>query len=237
MANSFAHGSNDVANAIGPYAAIYFVWRNSSVEMTSVVPIWILVVGGAGLVLGLATYGYKIMRILGVKMTRLTNSRGFVVEISAAAVVCIGSRFSLPISTTHCLVGAVAGVGLLEGRAGFNWVLMLRFIVGWVATLVVAGLTSALFTAQGIYSPNNFSASRRYYMAQYLENTTAGISGLLASSGVPGMAEASAQLNASLAALPAPLLNIKPGAALQLQAMQYYAGATVWVGNVTGTGG
>ncbi|PSC68172.1 Phosphate-repressible phosphate permease isoform A [Micractinium conductrix] len=233
MANSFAHGSNDVANAVGPYAAIYFVWQHSSVQMSSEVPIWILAVGGAGLVLGLATYGYKIMRILGVKMTRLSNSRGFVIEISAATIVFIGSRFGLPISTTHCLVGAVAGIGLLEGRKGFNWVLMLRFFVGWVVTLVLAGLTSALFTAQGIYAPNNNSASRREYMADYLEASTAAISAALAGSGVPGTWEASAALNASLAALASPLLNIVPGAQLQQQALIDIANATTWVAGST----
>ncbi|KAL4447592.1 hypothetical protein ABPG75_004811 [Micractinium tetrahymenae] len=229
MTNSFAHGSNDVANAVGPYAAIYFIWLHSSVEMSSTVPVWILVIGGAGIVLGLLTYGYKIMRILGVKMCRLSHSRGFVVEISAATVVFLGSRFSLPISTTHCLVGAVSGIGLLEGRRGFNWLLMLRFIAGWVATLVVTGLTSALFTAQGIYSPNNNMAGWRFKLDTYLINTTEAISAALAGSGVPGTLDQSAQLNASLAALPSPLLDATLGAQVQAQALQYYQMATTWV--------
>jgi sodium-dependent phosphate transporter len=114
------------------------------------------VVGGVGIVLGLATYGYKIMRVLGVKMVRLTNSRGYCVELSAAAVIIVGSRYGLPLSTTHCLVGAVTGVGLVEavsgrkpegatttGRKAFNWLLLVKFFCGWVATLVVAALTSA----------------------------------------------------------------------------------------------
>lgn len=240
MTNSFAHGSNDVSNAVGPYAAIYFIWRTSSVQSTAAVPVWILVIGGAGIVLGLLTYGYKIMRILGVKMCRLSHSRGFVVEISSAMIVFLGSRFSLPISTTHCLVGAVSGIGLLEGRRGFNWLLLLRFVLGWVATLVVAGLTSALFTAQGIYSPNNNMAGRRYQLDTYLINTTEVISAALAGSGVPGTLAQSAQLNASLAALPNPLLDATLGAQVQAQALQFYAQATTWVtcaANATAGGG
>ncbi|EFN59965.1 hypothetical protein CHLNCDRAFT_133070 [Chlorella variabilis] len=232
-ANSFAHGSNDVANSIGPYAAIYGVWQTSTVAQQTDVPIWILAVGGAGIVLGLATFGYKIMRVLGVKMTRLTNSRGFVMELSAAIIVVISSRFGLPISTTHCLVGAVAGIGLLEGRKGFNGVLLLRFFGGWIATLVVAGLTAAAFTAQGVYSPCNPAASQRSDMADYLINTTSAISALLAGSGQPAAAASSAALNASLAALPVPLLNLQQGAAVQLQALQDYRAATAWVGNAT----
>lgn len=122
----------------------------------SAVPEWILVMGGLGIVVGLATLGYKIMRVLGVKMTRLTNSRGFCVELAAALTVIIGSRYGLPLSTTHCMVGAVTGIGILEGSKGFNAMILVRFFFGWVATLIVAGLTAALFSAQGIYTPNYY---------------------------------------------------------------------------------
>lgn len=94
------------------------------------------------------------MRVLGVKMTKLTNSRGYCVELAAALVVILGSYFGLPLSTTHCMVGAVTGIGLLEGRKGFNFALLIKFFLGWVATLLVAGLTAAAFTAQGVYAPN-----------------------------------------------------------------------------------
>jgi sodium-dependent phosphate transporter len=234
MANSFAHGSNDISNSVGPYAAIYFVWLHSSINMEeSQVPVWILAIGGVGLVLGLLTYGYKIMRILGVKVTRLTNSRGFIVEISGAIVVMLCSRFGLPISTTHCLVGAVVGIGMLEGQQGLNWRLLFRFFIGWVATLVVVALTAAAFTAQGIYSPNNSTAGRRYQIDMYLQNTSAAISGLLEGSGVPANSAASAAINASLAALPNPLLDVTNAAAVQLQALQAYRAATTWVLNAT----
>lgn len=172
MCNSFAHGSNDVANAVGPYAGIYAAWRCSCVNSKSEVPIWILVVGGCGLVLGLATYGYKIMRVLGVKVTRLTNSRGYCVELAAAFVIILGSSYGLPLSTTHCMVGAVTGIGVVEAVSGrrpegenrrrsLNWKLLIKFFGGWVATLVVAALTSAAFTAQGIYAPNRVDTDQR----------------------------------------------------------------------------
>jgi len=94
------------------------------------------------------------MRVLGVKMTRLTNSRGYCVELAAATTVILGSRYGLPLSTTHSMVGAVTAIGMLEGRKGFNYILLVKFFAGWVATLVVAALTAAAFTAQGVYSPN-----------------------------------------------------------------------------------
>jgi sodium-dependent phosphate transporter len=112
------------------------------------------------------------MRVLGVKMTKLTNSRGYCVELSAAAVIILGSRYGLPLSTTHCLVGAVTGVGIVETVSGrkpanagtdnkraFNFLLLLKFFCGWVATLIITGLTSAAFTAQVRFA--DLPASRR----------------------------------------------------------------------------
>ncbi|KAI3429392.1 hypothetical protein D9Q98_005487 [Chlorella vulgaris] len=232
-ANSFAHGSNDVSNAIGPFVAIYSVWTTFAVSAKVDVPVWTLVMGGGGIAMGLATYGYKIMRVLGVKMTRLTNSRGFIVEISSAAIVVISSRLGLPISTTHCLVGAVAGIGLLEGRRGFNWLLLFRFLLGWVATLVVSALAAAALTAQGVYSPSNNAAAQRTDMAAYLENSTAAISALLAGSGMAANAAASAALNASLASLPDPLISLQLGTDVQQQALLDYYRATSWTSNGT----
>lgn len=160
--NSLAHGSNDVANSIGPLAAIYTIWDTSAVPADdTVVPKWILAIGGVGMVAGLATLGYKIMRSLGVKMCKLTPSRGFSVELSAATIVIIGSYLGLPLSTTHCMVGSVSAIGMLEGAKGFNGMLLLKFFAGWIATLLVAGLTSAAFTAQGIFAPN-LTMSERY---------------------------------------------------------------------------
>jgi sodium-dependent phosphate transporter len=182
-ANSFAHGSNDVANSVGPFAAVYGVWVCTCINSKSTVPQWILIVGGVGIVIGLATYGYKIMRVLGVKVTRLTNSRGYCVELAAAAVVILSSRYGLPVSTTHCMVGAVAGIGIVEGRKGFNGLLLLKFFAGWVATLVVAGLTCAAFTAQGVYSPSRGSTIYRANLNAGFNTTNVGISNTLLAAG------------------------------------------------------
>lgn len=165
--NSFAHGSNDVANAIGSMAAIYSIWQCTCAQSKAPVPIWMFVIGGVGLVIGLSTYGYKIMQALGVKMTKLTNSRGYCAELTAAIIVIISSRYGFPVSTTQVITGAITGIGLEEVISAklrgdprpanrFNWILLLKFFMGWVATLVVCGLVSAAFTAQGVYAPNYY---------------------------------------------------------------------------------
>lgn len=95
MCVSFAHGANDVANSIGPLAAIYSIWSTSSVETSSSVPLWILLLGGTGIVLGLATYGYKIIQAVGIKLTKISPARGFAVEMGVAIVIVFGSRYGI----------------------------------------------------------------------------------------------------------------------------------------------
>ncbi len=180
-ANSFAHGANDVANSIGSFAAIYAIWQCSCAESKAQVPIWMFVIGGVGLVVGLATYGYKIMRALGVKMVKITNSRGYCAELTSAVIVIVASRYGFPVSTTQVITGAITGIGLVEvisakmrkeTRPGslFNWWLLCKFFLGWVATIVVAGLVSAAFTAQGIYAPyKNGVDSRAQFNAAFNE--------------------------------------------------------------------
>lgn len=113
---AFAHGSNDVANGIGPLAAVVsIVSSGGEVMQKSELPLWILVLGGGGIVLGLVTLGYRVMLTVGKKITELTPSRGFCAELAAATTVVIASRTGLPVSTTHILVGAVLGVGLARG--------------------------------------------------------------------------------------------------------------------------
>lgn len=121
------------------------------------VPIWILAMGGAGIVAGLAMWGYRIILAIGVKLTKLTPSRGFSIEIGAAITVLIASQVGLPVSTTHCQVGATMGVGLVEGKAGsVNWKQFFFICVGWVFTLVFTGFVSAIIYLIVTYSPSNF---------------------------------------------------------------------------------
>lgn len=137
--DSFCHGANDVANSIGPFAGVIAIYNTREVVAKSAVPVWILALGGAGIVIGLATLGYKIMASIGVNLVRVTPSRGFTIEMGAAIVVLVGSGQGIPLSTTHCQVGSTVGVGCLEGTKGINWKLLVEVFVGWIVTMVVAG--------------------------------------------------------------------------------------------------
>ena len=137
---AFAHGSNDVANAVGPLSAAL-----SALGLTDgTVPIWILAVGGVGMVIGLATWGYRVIETIGTKITDLTPTRGFAAQFATATVVIVHSYSSLPISTTHTLVGSVIGVGLAGGLAAVDLSVIGKIISSWIITVPVAALTAAL---------------------------------------------------------------------------------------------
>ena len=145
-AMAFAHGSNDVANAVGPIAAVVGVLNNGgNVMAQSPMPAWILLLGGGGIVLGLATYGFKVMATIGKKITELTPSRGFAAELGAATTVVLASATGLPISTTHTLVGAVLGVGLARGIAALNLRVISTIFMSWIITLPAGAGLAILF--------------------------------------------------------------------------------------------
>ena len=145
-AMAFAHGSNDVANAIGPLAAIAGVVESGGVIASkSAVPTWVLILGAIGIVVGLATYGFKVMATIGRKITELTPSRGFAAELGAATTVVFASSLGLPISTTHTLVGAVLGVGLARGIAALNFQVIGTIVMSWLITLPAGAGFSILF--------------------------------------------------------------------------------------------
>ena len=152
--NSFAHGANDVANSIGPLAAVIAVYEHGSIPEDMSCPTWVLVLGGAGIVVGLACLGYKVMAAIGVNMVKVTPSRGFAIEIGSAFVIVTGSQLGLPLSTTHCQVGSTVGVGLMEGKNSVNWSLVYQVFAGWVITLVVCAITTAAIFAFGYYAPS-----------------------------------------------------------------------------------
>ncbi|MCD6524944.1 MAG: inorganic phosphate transporter [Thermococcus sp.] len=141
---ALAHGANDVANAIGPVAAVYTVATMGMAGMKVPVPRWILALGGLGIAVGVATYGYKVMETVGKKITELTNTRGFTIDFSAATVVLVASWLGLPISTTHTVVGAVIGIGLARGVKAINKDIVRDIIISWFVTVPVAGLISAV---------------------------------------------------------------------------------------------
>jgi len=143
---AFAHGSNDVANAVGPLAAVVnVVSSGGDIAAKSSMPSWILLLGGAGIVFGLATYGFKVMGTIGRKITELTPSRGFAAELGAAATVVFASGTGLPISTTHTLVGAVLGVGLARGIGALNLRMIGSIFLSWVVTLPAGAGLAILF--------------------------------------------------------------------------------------------
>lgn len=142
---AFAHGSNDVANAIGPLAAVVGVVQTGGVFTETPVPNWILLLGGAGIVIGLSTWGYRVIMTIGRKITHLTPSRGFAAELAAATTVVIASGTGIPVSTTHTLVGAVLGVGLAKGVSALNLGVVGRIILSWIITLPVGAVLSIIF--------------------------------------------------------------------------------------------
>ncbi len=143
---AFAHGSNDVANGIGPLAAVVSIVQTGQVGQESALPLWILVLGGGGIVIGLATLGYRVMKTIGTRITELTPSRGFCAELAAATTVVVASRLGLPVSTTHIIVGAVLGVGLARGIAAIDLRVVLGIVTSWVVTLPIgAGLAAFFF--------------------------------------------------------------------------------------------
>ena len=141
---AFAHGSNDVANAVGPLAAVVAILKDGQVNMQVVMPTWILAMGGGFIVFGLLIWGAKVMATIGEKITELTPSRGFAATFGAATVVLICSKMGLPISTTHTLVGSVIGVGLARGLATLNFDIIKMIAISWISTIPFTAIISML---------------------------------------------------------------------------------------------
>jgi PiT family inorganic phosphate transporter len=149
---AFAHGANDVANAIGPLSAAVQTAQDGLVAAKATVPLWALLLGGTGIVIGLATYGWKVMETVGKKITALTPSRGFCAQFGAATTIVIASKLALPISTTHTLVGAVLGVGLARGIGAINLATVRDIAVSWVITIPAGALLAiVIYMTLGLF--------------------------------------------------------------------------------------
>ncbi len=146
---AFSHGANDVANAVGPLAAVINIIRTREIAMEVPVPLWILGLGGIGIVVGLATYGYRVMRTVGEKITQLTPSRGVAADVAVTATVLACSRLGMPVSTTHTLVGAIMGIGLVRGLGAVNKRVTRNIFGSWLITVPVAAVLAMVLFLLG----------------------------------------------------------------------------------------
>ena len=144
---AFAHGANDVANAIGPLAAIVSIVNGGANALVSKtpVPVWILGLGSIGIVIGLSTWGWRVIETIGKKITELTPVRGFSAEFAAATTIVLASRLRIPISTTHTLVGGVLGVGIARGIENLNPRVVRDIFTSWIVTLPAGAGMSIVF--------------------------------------------------------------------------------------------
>ena len=142
---AFAHGSNDVANAVGPVAAIISVAQTGLVSQQSALPLWVLVLGGVGIVIGLATLGRHVIETVGARITDLTPTRGFSAELAAAFTIVFASGTGMPVSTTHTLVGAVLGVGMARGISAINLGVVGRIFISWIVTIPAGAGLAIIF--------------------------------------------------------------------------------------------
>jgi phosphate/sulfate permease len=152
---SFAHGSNDVANAIAPICAILAIYETGALSSKAPVPRWVLVMGAFGIVVGLALFGYKVIISIGFRLTKLSPSRGFAIQLSTSFVVVLASYLGIPVSTTQSTIGGTIGVGAVEGVGGVQWMFMLNVFLGWVGSFFITCLSSAGIMAFCYYSPSS----------------------------------------------------------------------------------
>jgi phosphate/sulfate permease len=142
---TISHGANDMANAVAPLASVWMVYSTGLVSSKAEIPFWILLYGGIAMDIGIITMGHHIMAALGNRLTLMTPSRGFCIEIGAMLTVLVASKLGLPVSTTHCMTGATTGVGLCNGSLGaVNWKLLAIIAFGWVLTCPAAGVVTGL---------------------------------------------------------------------------------------------
>jgi len=141
---AFAHGANDVANAIGPLAAVFSISKQGFVDPSSSIPLWVLLLGGFAIIIGISTWGYKVIETVGSKITNITPSRGFAATFGAATSVLICSKLGLPVSTSHCAVGGVIGVGFIKGAGAIDFKVVRKIALSWIITIPAAALLTVI---------------------------------------------------------------------------------------------
>lgn len=142
---AFSVGANDVANAVGPLAGIFSIIKSGGFQQQIKIPLGLLVLGGAGIMIGMSTWGYKVIATVGRKITQLTNSRAFSIDFSAATSVLLASKLGMPVSTTHAVIGAVCGVGLARGLDAIDFRIVKKIIISWIATVPASAITCIIF--------------------------------------------------------------------------------------------
>ena len=168
--DSLAHGANDVANAVGPFATVFLLYNGEKIGSNLDMGEWrymILGFGGAGISIGLLLYGSQILRAIGVKLAVITPARGFCIEMGSASIVILGSYYGIPLSTTHCQVGSTVGVGMLEGLGGINWVVVGKSFFGWLVTCLFVAVLAGLLAGFGGFAP-----SARYPVVNFVNCST-----------------------------------------------------------------
>ncbi|MDF2577294.1 MAG: hypothetical protein K0S74_778 [Chlamydiales bacterium] len=143
---AFAHGANDVANAIGPLAAVLSTLENKAIVFNDSTPTWLLALGGVGIIIGLTTWGWRVIETIGKKITELDPTRGFAAEFSASLTIVIASKFGMPVSTTHTLIGCLLGVGLARGISAINLNTIKQIVISWLITVPIGAILCIIFT-------------------------------------------------------------------------------------------
>jgi len=151
----FAHGAGEVGYMAGPLCAIWDIINTNKIQSSVSSPIWIIVIGASGLVVGLATYGYKVTQAVGIKLSKITATRGFSAELATSFVIMIASQYGLPTSSSQCITGGILGVGLIEGMGGVNWRFFGQTVASWLITILFMGFGTAALFSQGIYAPHS----------------------------------------------------------------------------------
>jgi sodium-dependent phosphate transporter len=150
----FAHGAGEVGYMAGPLSSIWHIVNTNQIEKSTEAPIWIIVIGASGLVVGLATYGYRVTEAVGTRLSKITASRGFAAELATSLVIMIASQYGLPTSSSQCITGGIIGVGAVEGLKGVNWRFFATTVLSWINTMFFIGLGVGAVFAQGIYAPH-----------------------------------------------------------------------------------